>query len=173
MKTAKLLFAGLAVLTLVAAMGLYATAALAAPQYAYAPQSPAWLRLHQNQQWGYYLTDGKGYTLYSFAKDKPGWSGCNGTCAEVWPPYLLPQGVQPQADWNGQYKLGWIQRSDGRYQVTYNDIPLYYYAQDNNPYDTYGNGYGGIWSVVPVNYTPPAPAAPPAYPPPQPYGNSY
>jgi predicted lipoprotein with Yx(FWY)xxD motif len=173
MKTARLLFAGLAVLTLVAAVGLYATTALASPQYAYAPQSPAWLKLHQDSQGAYYLTDGNGYTLYSFAKDTPGVSNCYGNCAQAWPPYLIAQGVQPQAGWNDHPLLGWIQRSDGRYQVTYNNVPLYYFAKDNNPYEISGNGYGAVWSIVPVNYTPPAPAAPPAYPPPQPYGNSY
>ena len=41
-----------------------------------------------------------------------------------------------------------IDRADGKKQVTYNDIPLYYFAQDDEAGDTYGQGVGGIWFVV-------------------------
>jgi predicted lipoprotein with Yx(FWY)xxD motif len=169
----RVLFASLAVLSLVVALSVPASTALASPPYASAPQPTPWLHLYQSSQWGYVLTDGNGWILYNYAKDKPGQSYCTGTCAEVWQPYLAVYGAAPQANWAGGYKLGVIQRPDGYYQVTYNDIPLYYYAQDQKAGDAYGNGYGGVWSVVAVKYTAPAPAYPPAQPysPPQPYNN--
>ena len=42
-------------------------------------------------------------------------------------------------------------RSDGKPEVTYNGHPLYYYAGDQRPGDTNGQGlnqFGGGWYVV-------------------------
>ncbi|MDX6338696.1 MAG: hypothetical protein QOG05_6036, partial [Streptosporangiaceae bacterium] len=36
------------------------------------------------------LTNGKGFTVYSFAPDTPTKSNCNGTCAQNWPPVKGP-----------------------------------------------------------------------------------
>ena len=35
-----------------------------------------------------------------------------------------------------------------RPQLTYNDIPLYYYAEDNEAGDTTGQDVGDVWFVV-------------------------
>ncbi len=171
MNRQRLLLASLMVLSLVVGMGTSASTANASPPYASAPQPTPWLHLYQSTQWGYILTDGNGWVLYSYAKDKPGQSYCTGTCAEVWLPYLAVYGAKPQANFKDDFVFGVIQRPDGAYQVAFNNIPLYYYAQDQKAGDAYGNGYGGVWSVVPVKYTPPAP---PAYSPPQqPYQPPY
>jgi predicted lipoprotein with Yx(FWY)xxD motif len=173
MKRQRFLSAGLAILSLVVALSVPASTALASPPYASAPQPSPWLHYYQSS-WGYILTDGNGWILYNYAKDTPGQSYCTGTCAQVWLPYLAPYGATPQANWTDGFALGLIQRSDGYYQVTYNNIPLYYYAQDQKAGDAYGNGYGGVWSVVHINYAPPPPAykPPQPYSPPQPYGGS-
>jgi predicted lipoprotein with Yx(FWY)xxD motif len=44
--------------------------------------------------------------------------------------------------------LGTIIRDDGTVQVTYNDLPLYYFANDAKPGDTVGQNVGGVWFVV-------------------------
>src|SRR5215213_3972647 len=44
--------------------------------------------------------------------------------------------------------LSAIDRTDGSQQMTYNDIPLYYYAKDDEPGDAYGQDVGDIWYVV-------------------------
>ena len=88
-------------------------------------------------------------TLYLFVKDTvPGESACYETCAENWPPLLatdapvaVPVGIQGE--------LGVIERTDGAQQVTYNDMPLYYWAQDAAPGDTTGQGVGDNWWIVP------------------------
>jgi len=59
--------------------------------------------------------------------------------------------------------LGSIERPDGTYQVTYNDLPLYYFTGDKQSGDTNGQGVAGLWSVVTL--TAAAPAAPAAAPP--------
>jgi len=46
--------------------------------------------------------------------------------------------------------LGEITRADGTKQVTYNDMPLYYFAGDKAPGDTTGQGVGGAWLVAPT-----------------------
>src|SRR5262249_60845332 len=44
--------------------------------------------------------------------------------------------------------LGTTARTDGATQVTYNGVPLYYWAQDQQPGDTTGQNVGGVWFVV-------------------------
>jgi predicted lipoprotein with Yx(FWY)xxD motif len=45
-------------------------------------------------------------------------------------------------------ELGTITRADDSVQVTYNGMPLYYFAQDMLPGDTTGQGRGDVWWVV-------------------------
>jgi len=98
---------------------------------------------------GPFLTDSAGMTLYLFTKDTvPGESACYDDCATNWPPLLttdapasLPVGIQGE--------LGTIERTDGTSQVTYNDVPLYYFAKDTKAGDTTGQGVGDVWWVVP------------------------
>lgn len=95
---------------------------------------------------GNFLVDGKGMTLYLYTKDSPGVSNCKDGCLEAWPP-LLTNG-DPQAGDGVTGKLGTITRDDGTVQVTYDDMPLYYYVSDTQPGDTTGQGVGGVWYVV-------------------------
>ncbi len=95
---------------------------------------------------GDFLVDGKGMTLYLFTNDTPGVSNCSGGCLEAWPP-LLVEG-DPVAGKGVSGRLGVIVRDDGARQVTYNDLPLYYYVADAKPGDTTGQGVGGVWFVV-------------------------
>lgn len=106
---------------------------------------------------GMILTDPSNRTLYWYTKDSPGKSVCTGGCLSAWPPFAatgtptLPAGVPGT--------LGTITRSDGTTQVTYDDMPLYYFAKDTAPGDTTGQGVGKVWYVI----TPTAgPLTPPA-----------
>lgn len=95
---------------------------------------------------GTFLVDEKGMTLYLFTKDTPGVSNCSGSCLTAWPPLLTSD--EPRADDGVTGKLGTITRDDGSLQVTYNDMPLYYYVTDVKPGDTTGQDVGGVWFVV-------------------------
>jgi hypothetical protein len=53
---------------------------------------------------------------------------------------MLPPGISGT--------LSAIDRTDGSQQMTYNDIPLYYYAADTKPGDTTGQDVGDVWYVV-------------------------
>ena len=100
------------------------------------------------EELGPFLTDAEGMTLYLFTEDtEPGVSTCYDQCAVNWPPVaadeavLLPPGVPGT--------LGSTEREDGSAQLTYNDIPLYYYVADEAAGDTNGQGVGEVWYIVP------------------------
>jgi predicted lipoprotein with Yx(FWY)xxD motif len=92
------------------------------------------------------LTNGKGFTLYSFAPDTSTKSNCNGACAKYWPPVKGPvtaSGVK------GTFAT--IKRSDGSTQATFDGHPLYTYVGDTAPGQAKGNGLnlsGGLWHEV-------------------------
>jgi predicted lipoprotein with Yx(FWY)xxD motif len=117
-----------------------ASAAAAAPGVGTAALAP-----------GAALVDSNGHALYLFEADTGTTSACNGLCAHVWPP-LLTHANPPTASGAAQAQLfGTTARGDGTLQVTYNGHPLYYFAGDLAPGDTYGQGlnqFGGHWYVV-------------------------
>ena len=80
-------------------------------------------------KYGKVLFDGRGRSLYLFARDKRGQSSCYGACAKAWPP-LLAAG-QPKAGPGVRGSLlGTVKRRDGSRQVTYAGHPLYGFAND-------------------------------------------
>jgi len=94
---------------------------------------------------GEIVVDEAGFSLYVFMPDDQGPSTCYDACASTWPP--LVGTVTPGAGLDAEL-LGTVERDDGTVQVTYNDWPLYYYAPDDSPGDTLGQGVGGVWWVV-------------------------
>jgi predicted lipoprotein with Yx(FWY)xxD motif len=96
---------------------------------------------------GRILVDGRGRTLYLFAKDKHGKSTCTGRCASFWPP--LRASGKPLAGSGARASLlGTVRRSDGRLQVTYNHHPLYTFVKDTAKGQTTGEGvyaFGAKW----------------------------
>ena len=100
------------------------------------------------------LTNGKGFTLYSFAPDTPTTSNCNGTCAQNWPPV---HGPATAAGVSGTF--GTITRSDGSTQATFDGHPLYTFAGDTAPGQNKGNGLnaaGGLWHEATTSGSAPA-----------------
>jgi predicted lipoprotein with Yx(FWY)xxD motif len=95
---------------------------------------------------GSYLTDTKGMTLYSFKKDMPGMSHCDGACAEKWPIYFR-EAVAAGPGLKGP-DFGTITRADGKKQTTYKGMPLYYFSGDKAAGDTNGQGVKEVWSAA-------------------------
>lgn len=96
---------------------------------------------------GEILVAENGKTLYMFTRDANGESACYDACAVNWPPLLTE--ARPQAgEGVDPAKLGTTKRKDGKLQVTYNGMPLYFWAGDSAPGDTNGQNVGGVWFVV-------------------------
>jgi predicted lipoprotein with Yx(FWY)xxD motif len=82
-------------------------------------------------------------TLYTFDRDVPGKSNCNGQCAANWPPLRADGTSQPSGNWSV------VTRDDGSKQWAYKGKPLYTWVKDQKPDDTTGNGVNNnTWHVA-------------------------
>ena len=95
---------------------------------------------------GSFLTDIKGMTLYTFKKDTPGKSACEGDCVAKWPPYYVEKVAAKDGLKDADF--GTITRADGKKQTTYKGMPLYFFGGDKAPGDTNGHGVKDLWSVA-------------------------
>ncbi len=89
-------------------------------------------------------------TVYLFEGDKGSTSSCTGACATAWPP-VTTTGTATAAASANTAMVSTITRSDGTKQVTYNGHPLYFFTQDKDAGDAYGQGvkaFGADWYVV-------------------------
>jgi predicted lipoprotein with Yx(FWY)xxD motif len=108
------------------------------------------IRVSESQKLGKYLADDEGHAIYLFTADAKGESNCNAACAKMWPPVTTTGKPVAEAGVDAGM-LGTIKRADGTTQVTYNGMPLYYYAQDKKAGSTMGEElkqFGGKWYLV-------------------------
>lgn len=91
------------------------------------------------------VVDGKGMTLYMFAKDTANTSTCEGQCLVAWPPLVGRPTMGAGVD---DSKLGSATRADGSTQATYNGWPLYYWKDDAKPGDVLGQNVNNVWFVL-------------------------
>jgi predicted lipoprotein with Yx(FWY)xxD motif len=89
-----------------------------------------------------------GLTLYVFTNDTDGTSTCNDDCAAAWPPFEVGTGATLEAGDGVSGELSTTERDDGATQVTYEGMPLYFYASDSEPGDATGEGVGGVWFIA-------------------------
>ena len=107
----------------------------------------------RNTRYGKILFDGKDRVLYGFTRDKRGKPPtCYGACAAAWPVYYSKGTVKAMSGVR-QALIGKVRRRDGRFQVTYNGWPLYYYAHEGPREVKCQNvfGFGGLWLVMKPN----------------------
>ena len=96
---------------------------------------------------GTIVVDSEGMTVYQFDSDEQGsgTSTCEGQCLQNWP--AVPGSEDTELDGvTGEVDV--ITGTDGKPQLTLDGWPLYYYAADENPGDTTGQGVNDIWWVV-------------------------
>lgn len=108
------------------------------------------IRLHKDAKLGTIFTDSKGMTLYFFTKDAADPNSCTGDCLKAWPIYPAGE-LQIPATLNAA-DFGVLNRTDGAAQMTYKGWPLYYFAKDTAPGDTFGETVGGVWFVAKADY---------------------
>ncbi|MFF4653126.1 hypothetical protein [Streptomyces sp. NPDC001380] len=96
------------------------------------------------------VVNGAGLTLYRFDKDTatPSRSNCNDACAVTWPPVTVRPGGRVFLDGVDGSRVGVVRRADGALQVTVGGWPVYRFAKDGRPGDTFGQGVGGTWFGV-------------------------
>jgi predicted lipoprotein with Yx(FWY)xxD motif len=132
-------------LVLAAALG---AALILGPRAAAQPAPPS-AQVRPHPQFGEILVDPRGMTLYVSTRDAPDAAACFGTCSQVWPPLLAGQGEPVPGD-GLRGPLGTLARPDGGRQVTYAGRPLYLFSRDAFPGEANGQGFDGVWFVMPV-----------------------
>ena len=107
------------------------------------------VKLATDSKLGAYLTGPDGRSLYLLTADKANTPTCTGGCASAWPAFEL-QGSDTVAAGSGVTgTLATVTRADdGKQQVTYNGIPLYYFGKDAKAGDILGQGVKGVWFLA-------------------------
>ena len=110
------------------------------------------LNVAESNEFGEYIADGEGNSLYLFTNDTrgAGESTCNGECAETWPALTIDPDEETLEVGDGLDAdlLGSLEREDGTIQVAYNGWPLYRFSGDEAAGDTNGQGVGDTWFLV-------------------------
>jgi predicted lipoprotein with Yx(FWY)xxD motif len=106
-------------------------------------------------EYGDYLVNETGFSLYYFVNDAPGngTSTCSGACSETWPSFYVESIAVP--DGLNSSDFATVSRADGDMQVTFKGWPLYLFSGDTAAGEINGQGVKGIWYVVnPDNFPP-------------------
>jgi predicted lipoprotein with Yx(FWY)xxD motif len=102
-------------------------------------------------------------TLYLLSSEKSGHLHCTGLCLNYWFPLLVKKSVTTITMAKGvKGKIGFVARSGGMKQVTFNSYPLYRFSGDARSLQTNGEGlvsYGGTWYAVKAAATSPSQSA--------------
>jgi len=103
---------------------------------------------------GFTLTGAEGKTLYFFASDADGNSGCNSPgCLTNWVTYYADKATMKLGTGLDAADFGTITRADSRMQTTYKGWPLYYFKNDAKTGDVLGDKVGNVWFAAKPNYT--------------------
>lgn len=143
--------AALAAATAILLAACSGSAATQAPSAAPAAASGAasQVTVAQDAKLGSFLSGKDGKSLYLLTKDSANTSSCTGSCAQSWPPFELEGAETVTAGSGVTGALATITRSDdGKKQVTYNGVPLYYYAGDTKAGDVTGQGVKDVWFLA-------------------------
>lgn len=114
----------------------------------------ATVQVSTHSEHGDILVDPEGSTLYVTDADEQGSgeSSCYGDCADAWPPLTVDG--EPTAGTDVAVDLTTLEREGGATQIVADGLPLYYFAQDEEPGDAAGQGVNDTWWVVAPDGTP-------------------
>ena len=103
---------------------------------------------------GQTLTGVDGKTLYFFAGDADGKTGCNTPgCLTNWYTYYADKAMLKLGTGLTATDFETITRADGRSQTSYKGWPLYYFKSDAKAGDVLGDNVGNAWFAAKPNYT--------------------
>ncbi len=106
------------------------------------------LKIRNSPKFGPYLVSTRQLTLYYSTRDRSGESNCKGACTANWLPYIVPLldiVLKGAGGING--KIGTIVKPNGSLQLTYNGSPLYFWHNDSEADEAFGQGIDGVWFV--------------------------
>ena len=107
------------------------------------------IMLYDDATLGKILVDAKGMTLYVYDRDTENKSNCAADCVAKWPLLTVTdENAVIKAGDGVTAKFGVIKRDDGKFQVTANGLPLYYYIDDKASGDVTGQAVGQVWWVL-------------------------
>lgn len=131
--------------------------ALAASVVVTGTAAAAGIAVAEHPEFGPHLVDDSGLSLYMFEEDRREGergraveSDCIGECLARWPA-MGGAPLPTAADGADPTLVGAFQRPDGKTQATYGGWPLYTFAEDFLPGDTYGHDFeefGGEWYLI-------------------------
>lgn len=129
-------------------------------------QETATVTVMESEEFGPYLTDADGRTLYLFINEeeengpermtegvRENAVSCTGGCLNAWPPLT----GEVEAGEGVDEELLYTDEFDGMEMAVYNGWPLYYFANDMEPGQINGQGRGSaptIWYIVSPEGTP-------------------
>jgi predicted lipoprotein with Yx(FWY)xxD motif len=109
---------------------------------------PHTVNIGGNETLGKFLVGDNGMTLYVFKRDGLGMSNCVDQCAQNWPPLTVDSADALSKAEGIPGELGTIERADGTLQVTYNEMPLYFWVNDAKSGDASGHNFRNVWTVA-------------------------
>ncbi|MBM9596047.1 COG4315 family predicted lipoprotein [Roseitranquillus sediminis] len=144
-----------------ALLGLTAAASAQEAAPPFNVQENAVIAAAVHEEFGPYLVDDAGRSLYMFTADTQGEGtadaevACVDLCLEDWPPFHSE--AEPRAAEGADVSLlGTVQHEDHPV-VTYNGWPLYFFVEDKVEGHAMGQGvenFGGTWFLVAPDGTP-------------------
>jgi predicted lipoprotein with Yx(FWY)xxD motif len=106
------------------------------------------IQILTNTDFGNYLADEEGRTLYIFARDYDGLSRCLEGCESIW----IPVGVSSKLPESAQNEFGLVRRDNGFVQLTFRGWPLYTYSKEGNN-EISGDNMDGEWYLAKPDYS--------------------
>jgi len=113
------------------------------------PDVPAGFTVTTTQM-GRLLQTERNFSVYSYDRDGPTHSSCDGECAKTWIPMLAPESARPHGDWTI------FERAPGVRQWAFRKKPLYRYTLDSYARSLQGSDVAG-WHNVFTQMAPPPP----------------
>jgi predicted lipoprotein with Yx(FWY)xxD motif len=89
---------------------------------------------------GEVLVDSEGAALYTADQEMDGKVRCTDSCADTWIPLTLSGSGEPTASDDVPGELGVTERPDGVRQVSYDEKPIYSFADDTMAGEVTGDG---------------------------------
>jgi predicted lipoprotein with Yx(FWY)xxD motif len=99
------------------------------------------------------VVDAHGRTLYTLSPETAHRLLCkSGECLKAWPPLTVRSGKTKLVAGSGVHgRLGILRRSNGMFQITLGNLPLYHFSGDGAKGAANGEGiksFGGTWHVI-------------------------